>query len=109
MGQGLRLLGGRAVFPGPLGAPECFRADPMGRDEAQKGAGGVTEELRQRRGCAWDALVEPAALPEPLPTLGRAGHSRSLRGIARLPSLQVSLVFLFLGHRLPELKVTSLG
>lgn len=115
VGQGLMLLGGRAVFPGLLGAPECFRAGPMGRDEAQQGAGGVTEELRAEERLSAAPMASrsqppsPSPSPQPLPTLGRAGCSRSLRGIARLPSLQVSLVFLFLGHRLPELKVHLTG
>lgn len=96
------------MFPGPLGAPECFRAGPMGRDEAQQGAGGATGELRQRRGCAQDALAEPAALPEPLPTLGRP-VTPGPQGHRQAPLPPGFPGGSFLGHRLPELKVHLTG
>ena len=96
------------MFPGPLGAPECFRAGPMGRDEAQQGAGGATRELRQRRGCAQEPSQSQPPSPSPSPLLagpvtpGPQGHRQ-----APLPPGFPGVSFL--GHRLPELKVHLTG
>lgn len=92
------------MAPGPLGAPEGLRAVPMGSDEAQQGAGGALEELRtEGRLCTG---CPPRAPPYSWP--GRSlqepqGHCQ------HPPFLQVSLMFLFWGHRLLELKVHLTG
>ena len=59
------------MFPGPLGAPECFRAGPMGRDEApegcRRGDRGAEAEERLCMGRPRGASRPPRAPPNSWP------------------------------------------